>query len=287
MKFKCIGEAKLFYLLNNYKDLAQQGSKAWLEGRRTRFGGSEIGAVTHTNPKIPQKLIQEKVKGQFQTNLYCWWGHCFEPVAKAYLSYNYQITIIDFGAVPSSKYPIAYSPDGVFIGADGDLWLLEIKCPFLRDLDMNSSKIEKIKDEYKKQVQTGLHILPCNKALFSQFKFRKCNYFQLEQKGKYDRTYHREQYRSKETPELWYGAMVWLTKPLTQEHNHKLGDPDFIHYSFNSNPKLLVSKYTNANIMWFKCFYISNQTILKSDEYLRHEFQIWKQYDSLIEQQKS
>ena len=86
-----LGEIKLHYLKTNYVNLARQGSESWIKGRRTRFGGSEINRVMGTN-KASSKLIKDKVDQVFISNLYCWWGNTFEPIAKEYLLFKYNFT---------------------------------------------------------------------------------------------------------------------------------------------------------------------------------------------------
>lgn len=274
-----LGEIKLHYLKTNYVNLARQGSESWIKGRRTRFGGSEINRVIGTN-KTSSKLIKDKVDQVFISNLYCWWGNTFEPIAKEYLLFKFNYIIEEFGAIPSSNFPVAYSPDGVFINpVDDDLWLLEIKCPFLRNLDEESV----VPKNYISQVQMGMQILPCTKSLFSQFKFRLCKLEHINKEGKYSRAFHREQKRSKEQKEIWFGSIYWNdTHGLKYGYNDKR-DPTAIYYSFKDKVVELSESYNRGTLMYFKCFYVSNITVDKDPKFYENtNTKIFEKYEELI-----
>lgn len=271
-----IGETKLLYLFRNYSDLARQGSKSWLTGRRTRFGGSEIGKVIRNKEK---EIIKNKRNLTSIKNLYCSWGNNFEDVAKDYLMHSKKIKIHEFGSVPSSRFPIAYSPDGVFINTDNDLWLLEIKCPFMRNLNSTS----KIPEDYISQVQSGMAILPCEKTLFVQFKFRRCYESQLYKTGKYDRWFHKEFIsRAKTTTELWHGAMWWDTKDAIRQ-DISLEAPDQVWYSYSTKVKEEVDKKLTGIFMYFKCFYVKEDIIDRDFNFeLWNTTHIWESYKGLM-----
>lgn len=279
-----IGQFKLDYLHSNYSQLARQGSEAWLRGRLTRFGGSEVGRVVRTKKSL-SKLIKEKIEKTFKTNIYCWWGNTFEPIAKEYLEFSKKVKIYDFGAVPSSNYPIAYSPDGVFIDPESqDLRLLEIKCPFLRDVHYKTD----IKDDYMKQIQTGMQILPCDKASFIQFKFRKCSYEQLKTPGKYNRYFHRELKRSPEQIELWHGAIYWNTNECVRYGIVQTVRPYKIYYSFKEKVSEICESYNSGCILYFKCFFVLENVIPKDRDFeARYSQTIWNGYNDLINEYKN
>ena len=274
-----IGHFKLDYLYRNYSQLARQGSEAWLTGRLTRFGGSEIGQVTKSK-KSCEKLIINKINKTFKTNIYCWWGKTFEPIAKVYLEEIKKIKIHEYGAVPASNYPIAYSPDGIFIDPKSkDLVLLEIKCPFLRNITESTP----IKDDYMMQIQTGMHILPCTKSLFIQFKFRKCSLENLSQQQKYNRYFHREHKRSPGQNELWHGALYWDNGEGIKYGIDQKKKPSKIYYSFKENVKEICESFNTGIIMYFKCFYILENIVLKHIDFEeRYSHVIWEKYNDLM-----
>ena len=282
--FKNIGEVKLYYLKTNYDSLAQQGSEAWLQGRKTRFGGSEMGIINTTNKKRKKEItgfLQNKVNGVFTSNLYCWWGTTFEVVAKSYLKYKYNWEIHEFGAIPSSEYPVAFSPDGLFIHSDGDLWLLEIKCPFLRNV-VNETPISL---DYHLQVQMGMTILPIEKCKFVQIKFRRCKSYHIGKEGKYSRDFHRELKHAKEQKELWYGAIYWETKDAVREDFDMNTKPTKIYTSFEE-PKLydICENYNYGILMYFKCFFVQETLIPKDKRAIeKHNDNIWERYRQLVD----
>lgn len=274
------GTTKLNYLKENYSQLARQGSQAWLLGRRTRFGGSEIGELIDKNTEKGDLLIFNKVHQVFESNIYCWWGNTFEVVAKKWFEWTRKIKIHEFGAIPSTNYPIAYSPDGVFIDRN-DLWLLEIKCPFIR----NVTAVTKIKPNYMTQVQVGMQILPCNYTRFMQFKFRRCKAKDLFRPGKYDRFFHQEKFWAKETPELWFGALYWRNNDGIRYDIITDREPDKIFCSFE-DPDLFdkCEKFNHGVLMYFKCFYICENVIPKDRFFeAHHQDTIWKRYNELME----
>lgn len=279
---KSLGEIQLDYLKKNYNQLARQGSEAWLSGRRSRFGGSEIGLIT--NKKISTKKFENfcinKVEAVRCSNIFCWWGNLFEDIAKNFLTKINKWEIKEFGAIPSTNYPVAYSPDGVFID-EGELILLEIKCPFIR----NTDQIKEIKTEYIKQVQMGMQILPIYKTKFCRFKFRKCFKSQLFKDGKYDMFFHKTSRKNDHgnIKAWWSGAVYWETNDAIVEEYDLNKYPTKIYYSFeDSNFLEKCERYNTGKIMFFKCFDVDVQ-IIKKDKKFEDKFHklIWLKYSLL------
>lgn len=296
-----IGYRKLTYLKRNYDDLARKGSKSWNTGRKTRFGGSEMGKLLDGNIK---KIIKNKKLLMKDLTIECAWGHMFEGIGKEWLKFNKNIEIYEFDAIPSSRLPISYSPDGVFINnsyptkelADNDLWLLEIKCPIKR----NITKDTQIMKYYFDQVQAGMSVLPCDKTLFVQFKFRKCHKGQLNKKGRYDRWFHREFINdAPTTDELWYGAIYWKPNykhkeeevisnnkyyPKYLKEEIRTDKPTEIFYSFKHNIFEEINKREKGKIMYFKCFYVKEDLISRDIcfDFINCNI-IWISYGELME----
>ncbi len=271
------GTSKLLYLKRNYEQLARQGSKSWYTGRRTRFGGSEIGKVINNKEKI---IIKNKRNIRYDMNLYCSWGHNFEIVAKVWLEYSKKIKIHDFGSVPSTRLPMAYSPDGVYVNPeDEDLWLLEIKCPFMRNVTADT----KILPDYMAQIQSGMAILPCDFTNFVQFKFRRCYENQLNKPGQFDKYLHKDFRRKKdESPCMWFGALYWEGEDGICQ-NIILDTPTKIYYSFKDNVIEEIDKYLTGCYMYFKCFYVQEQTVKRDFNFeLWNQGHIWDSYSKLM-----
>lgn len=272
-----LGELKLNYLKRNYGDLAQQGSQAWLTGRATRFGGSEMNYIVTNKIK---ELIQKKQDTFDTSNLFCLWGNIFEEVAKAWLEYKYKYKIHEFGAIPATDYPLAYSPDGVYIDPESkDLYLLEIKCPFLRSVN-NKTKIKK---EYLSQIQTGMNILPCNKTNFVQFKFRRCFESQIDKVGKYDRFFHNKYEKGSLQKCLFYGLIYWETSDGIREEFCQM-KPSAILWSFAHDIKRLLNTKDYGCYCYFKCFGYKQEIVNKDPDFLmNYSDQLWKAYGKLME----
>lgn len=277
--FKSIGDAKLYYLKKNYDQLARQGSEAWFEGRRTRFGGSEIGTVVSASKGLENFCIN-KVKAKTFLNLYCWWGTEFENVAKKYYEYKHTLKIHEFGAIPSSNFPVAYSPDGVIV-MNNDLYLIEIKCPFLRHLNTET----KIQKNYALQVQMGMQIIPCDQTIFLQFKFRKCSYEELFKPGQYDKKFHNEHEKDlEEQIEIFSGAFFWETNNFIQEKVHKFHKPSNVYLSFYDKAFYKqINLKDKGYVMYFKCLYIKEDVIVKDPTFdKQYQDILWQNYNVLI-----
>lgn len=300
---KSIGKNKLEYLYKKFSSLPPQGSEMWLKSRSMIFGGSEIGIVVsqsnsnnnnnnndnteNKKEKECVKLIINKVNQRFDCNpLYVWWGTVFENVAKLYLKKSYNTRIYEFGSVPCSNLPIAYSPDGLIIdNTTKDLVLLEIKCPFLRNVNDKT----KIKPNYRMQIQAGMYVLPCNYTDFFQFKFRKCYESHLLDDGEYDYGFHQEwKLRNKYPLKVVFSGALWWDedcgirediivdgKKLPNKIYTSLDDPNFV-----VNTTMHIK---TGVLMYFKCLYVSLIKV-KRDKKFREKYEdiIWDRYDKLL-----
>lgn len=190
---------KLNFLQQNWSHLPAQGTDEWLASRRTRIGGSEMASAIGMSPyQSADDLVVVKCAAKKLKAAPCTFGRILEPVAKLIIEEDYYFKIHELGAVPSTRYPVCYSPDGLAVCED-KLKLIEIKCPFRR------SKLETIPPYYLCQVQTGMNVLPCEETLFFQFRFRLCPLAVLGNSKKYNRWLHTESYRrcAEETPSKW------------------------------------------------------------------------------------
>lgn len=202
---------KLAFLKTQWAHLPPQGSEEWLQSRRTRIGGSEIASAIGVSPfQMPHELITSKLENKRFKAAPCTFGRIMEPVAKEFIQRHYGWEIHELGAVPSTRFPMCYSPDGLCVD-ENELKLIEIKCPFRR------SKIGNVPDHYRCQVQAGMNILPCEEAYFLQFRFRACKIADLGKSVKYNRWMHTESY--KRCPEK---------KPVAWGYLHFDADTDLI-----------------------------------------------------------
>lgn len=193
---------QLNFILKNWAELPRQGSEAWFESRRTRIGGSEMAAAIGKSPyQTRHDLVVRKKERKRLRAAACTFGRIFEPVAKTFVEKELGVTVHEVGAIPATRVPVCYSPDGLMV-VDEKLKLLEIKCPFRR------SRLNIVPDHYLCQVQTGMSVLPCDEAFFYQFRFRACTLAQLGGSVKYNRWLHTESY--KRCPEKKPIAFGWI-----------------------------------------------------------------------------
>src|SRR5690606_14788294 len=285
---KLISLAKLDYLKFNYSNINKQGSEQWYNKRKSRFGGSELYHVIFSkNPETVEKLIIEKQKSYSEKekdkNLYCYWGNIFEKVVIDWLQNNKALNIETFSNIACSNLPFAYSPDGLFISPiNGKLYLLEIKCPFLKEYNKN-----KINKKYITQVQCGMHIIPIEDCLFITAIFRKCSLEDIineDKKYHYDFDYHKKIINNKKNTYyykpnakdnhnyLFDGLIYWENNNMKEliesfEPSIDLNPLVFVSYSFNIKDVFMQLKDKKGYYMFFKCFGINEDYIEKDKDY--------------------
>lgn len=105
----------------------------------------------------------------------------------------------------------------------------------------------------------------------------------IGKEGKYSRSFHREQKRSKEQKEIWFGSIYWNdTHGLKYGYNDKR-DPTAIYYSFKDKVVDISESYNRGTLMYFKCFYISNITVDKDPKFYENtNKKIFEKYEQLI-----
>jgi len=102
-------------------------------------------------------------------------GVKFEPVAIQALSKD--MKIYDCGFVTNTEYPkMGVSPDGVIESYEGAPALLEVKCPYSRDLK------KPIPKGYIHQVQLQMLVTGIHRCLFAQFSFNLYNGEELDRR---------------------------------------------------------------------------------------------------------
>jgi len=217
---------QLKYLQTQYRHLPPQGSSEWLASRRTKVGGSEIAACIGQCPyQKPAQLTANKKEMKPIRAAPCTFGHLFEPLAKKLIENSLDTQVYELGAVPSTRFPVCYSPDGLLV-VDDTLKLLEIKCPFRRH------KLATVPGHYVCQVKTGMEILPTEECYFYQFRFRICRISQLGGSQDYNRWLHLESAkRCPPVPPITWGFIhfpdkipLWDLGDLSKERADELCD---------------------------------------------------------------
>ena len=273
---------KLKFLRKQFGHLPKQGTQEWLDSRRTKIGGSEIASALGRCPyRKPGELIETKRNPQLLKSAACTFGRVFEIVTQQIIKDQWGHKLHHLGAIPATRWPLCYSPDGVIVEGD-DLVLAEIKCPFRR------SKIQQVPEHYLCQVQCGMNILPCNTCNFYQFRFRLCTLQQLGNTVKYNRYLHTESYkRCPETKPLRWGFvhfdadtdLVDLGK-LSREHQEKMCCVDnlkaTVYYETKDVPHF-------GYIMPWKLFDLSLVKIKRDDAFLDNcSSTLWEVHDKLL-----
>lgn len=283
-------DAKLQHLKQLSTLCAAQGTEAWIESRRSQFGGSEISTVLGQNPyQTISELINKKISGVYEDQPACVFGRLFEPVAKLILTRRMNWEIHEFSCFKSAMFPVAYSPDGVLIDGD-DLKLLEIKCPFRRN------NLKEIPEYYRPQVQTGMAIIPVVSTLFVQLRFRLCSLQQLGPNPKYNRWFHHEPIKRvpAKDPVTW-GYIVWEDESscirdcgLWTPHNqHKLLELPSIDKATRIVLEPEPNQYpSSGQVIPFKLLEINITEIPPIPNYLeKNKKQIWNAFAELHKMQ--
>lgn len=182
--------------IEKHSDNAEQGSDAWLLGRKFKIGGSEISTVEGFNPfmKLVDLVGQKIGLTSFSGNSATRWGNLFENVSELmfktlFLKDGYQI--YNTGSIPNKEITNhAYSPDGLclmeFNGVE-KITLLEFKSPY------GSAPTSKVPKHYLPQVKAGLCTIDIAQiGVFANNMIRKCSLAQLDFSTNYDTAYHRD-----------------------------------------------------------------------------------------------
>lgn len=273
---------KLRYYQTKFGNQPTQGTAEWLLGRTFSFGGSEMSILTNQNKYCTwNQLKSRKQNLTYEMHDNTEFGNLFEPIAKYFIEKDFG-KIYEFGAIPSTQYPICYSPDGLIVDGD-DLALLEIKCPIMRG-------VKKIPVEYLDQVKVGMCILNVKYTLFCNFRFRRCSMKTKPWTAHYDRGYHKEfRKREPDIKPIAYGYIYWnidcdlidlasqdnMIQCILSKLNGKSVRPEvYICKSFEA---------TKGIVMMFKLFEKSYCCIKPDPTYLaKNETMLWNKYKEMI-----
>jgi hypothetical protein len=213
----------------------RQRTEAWLAGKATSIGGSEVAALMGWNPYSNFGGVVG-AKAGLRTwdgaSVACWWGTMFEPVIERFVEVDCGTRLagtdisVPAGAGSGLRGRHANSPDGyavltIYLGDPGSwrllstdaatqtaaagrpraeiIALLEFKCPYRRRPKGS------IPRHYRPQVWSGLALSPiAHFGVFVDAGFRKCALWNFGPRGGYDGTYHRE----RKNP-LWTTPIAW------------------------------------------------------------------------------
>ena len=184
----------------------EQRTPEWYDLRRGKITASDGGTIIGVNEyEMPFKFLLKKVGvNDFTTNEACYWGNKYEEIATKIYELHNNVSVHDFGMIASPEHIImAASPDGICSnikrdGEEGSEYIgrmLEIKCPFSRELKKEGNVYGDIVKKYY-WVQTQLQMLCCElyETDFWQVKLEEYNSY-----DEYCADCGTEDYLSKET----------------------------------------------------------------------------------------
>src|SRR3990167_7874628 len=156
-----INDLNLIKVIEINEQMPLQKSNDWLEDKKNKISGSEVAdaiGVGYKKESGKNSLLFRKCGYDpypFKGNIYTEHGNRYELAAiQKYLSLTDNIHI-DLNIIPHNYIDfIAYSPDGICIDKDGNIILIEVKCPYTRKIVKGE-----IPSYYIPQVQLGMQVL--------------------------------------------------------------------------------------------------------------------------------
>ena len=162
-----------------------QHSDAWHKHRITTVGGSTLSIIQGVNPyKSLNELVRQKTGFSENINdgsIMTRWGNLFEDVIKRIVEHDKSCSILGEDLYVKGDDPyISYSPDGLAV-INGEVTLLEFKCPYSRIPMRNIPKY------YIPQIKMGLDVLKIpTVGLFVEGVFRRCSWEVLGHNSEHD-----------------------------------------------------------------------------------------------------
>lgn len=182
----------------------EQGTPGWFAMRRDKITASDGGCVVEVNKnEAPYKfLIKKLVTSPFTGNMFTHHGKKFEKIATSLYEYRLNVTVDEYGLLGHPVYNfLGASPDGIvgpykrdgihltqYVGR-----MVEIKCPFVRKIQMEGDIFDICPEYYWVQVQLQLECCELEECDFWQ-----CSIYEYQSRDEfvYD-TDKNENFRSK------------------------------------------------------------------------------------------
>jgi len=180
----------------------EQRTKAWYDYRHNRITASDTAAAIDLNPYEPvENFILKKCDPNylFLDNDNVYHGKKFEQVATQIYEHIYNTEVVEFGALPSDKYPLlGASPDGICSSRTLDNkfserlgTMLEIKCVVQRAIETSGNiKGTICPFYYYCQVQQQLECCELDVCDFWQCKLLEYNTREAYLLDKRNNTFH-------------------------------------------------------------------------------------------------
>lgn len=210
-----------------------QGTPAWVDDKKNKFGGTSMGYFTGAKYKILYNMVAERVglaNNKSQQHVMSF-GSMFEELVKRVAEYDTKSKTYGEDIYVMYNDIIAYSPDGIayldtslFNGPNvgKQICLQEFKCPFSRYPNGT------IPEEYVAQQLMGLDVMKmCKYSLYLEAVFRRCTWKQLGANNKYD---HDLNIFNEDRPQI-----LMTNLPLAWGFIGFSVKPDFIHDNSKCN----------------------------------------------------
>lgn len=149
----------------------EQRSPEWFAQRKTLITASSAYKVLGSAAK-QREWLRDKTEGHVQYGINTaspmHWGVKYEPVASAYYEYVNQVTLGEFGCLvhPTHTF-LGASPDGIVTSSKWHGRMLEIKCPFSRELTGIPKR------EYWIQCQLQMEVCQLDACDFLEVRFEE------------------------------------------------------------------------------------------------------------------
>lgn len=171
------------------KTIRQSKCVAWHQIRKLRISSSKSHRVI-TRRKNYESLVKSFLDTKFSGNAATNYGNRLENAARASFVFKTKTRILECGVVVCKDLPwLCCSPDGLIISDNGEVSLLEIKCPYTRKGDMLVDKTSlksfvpylfhdginwrlKESHSYYSQIQISLFVLNLNECTLYVYSSR-------------------------------------------------------------------------------------------------------------------
>lgn len=266
------------YTMRLCKELSEkypQRSSAWYQVRDNMMTASDISAALgqkcfKTKPEyIREKVLRNK---EFKGNIFTQWGIKYEEVANMIYMAKKNCNVIEYGLVPHPSISfLGASPDG--ITEEGVM--LEIKCPFKRELKENY-----IPSYYFNQIQLQLEC--CG---LSQCDYLECKLSEYDNKQAFINDKNPIcpcDYKTQSGG--WKGVLIdycdtYFYCPLKTNLTEKLEWIDQQRISIENKYGDRFD-YFNYNVIWWNCYQIHLMTIRRDRKWFSQHFptlqSVWK-----------
>jgi len=147
-----------------------QGSQEWLEWRRNKITGTDASVIMEVSPfKTPFELYQEKMGIVPEEEATPWMkrGLMLEPQAREWFTKAHYYIEPDVMAANDPYEWMGGSFDGIGVDADGERFVLEIKCPGSEDHEL--AKRGSVPAKYFPQIQHLISVSGASYAIYLSF----------------------------------------------------------------------------------------------------------------------